>query len=1716
MSLLKLFLKSWAIAFVLSLTISVACAQITNVDNTTSTPIPGAGHDYIHLLSETVNPANGSVSLRIQVPMPKGRGITLPFSFAYDSNGTHHLAPGVPGQVLWLSNAGYLSQGGWSYGVPITSFANWSITAGSYPNYYICNTYSDYLFGDPAGGRHALGLGTQISSSSDPCSSGPRSGGDAQVRASLPPAPSQAAVPVTVFAGDGTVYNFPTTWHNVCNTSNTSCGLFVLPLSIEDRSGNILAVRDNGNGNFVFTDTVGRPAISSSGFGPSGATNTVTISGLAYQVAWKTVSENFSVPYTQIPTQGTTCSPPPGINDTQVVVSQITLPNGKAYTFYYGSDNPDPNFQNPYGLLSEIDYPTGGWVKYKWKLSDTMHELAVYPAQAAGAPQGQAVQDGCLYQYKTPVVASRNVGFGGSSTPASVQTFTYSTSWAPSGTAWTQKSTSVSATDNVVGKSALTRYTYASVNAPGVPYVTGNFPGQIPVESSVAYYGWGNTTTPIRTVNKTWYDMFNLASRQTVLDNGLTSKTTYCYIGSSCVPTGLSQLHEVDEYDFGATSPSRKTITNYQNFTGTPGVIADTPCQVIIQDGNSSAVAETDYLYDGGTTVCGTSGTPSVTSVSNLPGGTHDETLFGSSSSTPRGNATTVTRKCLQSCVDSVTKYTYDETGQVLSMTDPCGNAVCSDVNGTNHTTQYFYIDSYTMLSNGQNVPYTPSGNTNAYRTQITNALGQTQNFTYDYNNGQLTVSKDQNAQSTTYLYNDSFARPTQVNYPDGGQATTSYNDNGPSPTITTSRKMDGTNNVTNVSVTDGLGHVVQAQLTSDPQGTVYTDTAYDGLGRVYTVSNPYRSGTDPTTSSGTTTHVYDPLGRKTSETYPSNSVLTTAYCGSSTLVTDPTNRWRRSRVDGLGRLVEVDDPNSPTATVASSGCPGTGEPIWVTSYSYDTLGNLKQVLQNGSHRRNFTFDSLSRLLCSSNPESSTAACPTPDPGTYTIGTTRHSYDPSSNVATKKDARNITITYGYDALNRLTSRTYSNGDPSVAITYDGSCGTNSGCTNIGHRTAMTDAAGSESWAYWDNQDHFYYSRTITIGLSNVTQARDYYTDFLGHITFLHYPNSGRSLNTFYDSAGRPSTMRDSGPAGQLVGAGHTPPSGCPSSGVCYTPQGSVYSINITNSGGIGLNIITTYNNRLQPNEFKASSTGGNAIDISYSFLDPLHSNKNAGHVFSITNNLDTTRSQTFTYDQLNRISSALTTSTHATSPTHCWGETYGYDGVTNGAWGNLTQIAATTNSAYTGCSQESGFTTTADGNNHLTSFSYDLSGNTQNDGVNSYTWDAESQLKSGGGVNYLYDGDGRRVAKVGSKLYWYGPSDEVLDETDTAGNLLNTYFYFAGKRVEAWPVGSRNLYYSEDHLGSSRIITTSDGVVCYDADFYPYGGERPYTNTCPQNNYKFEGKERDAETGNDDFGARYYSNRFGRWLSADWSSVPVPVPYANLSNPQTLNLYAMVSDDPESSADLDGHAEINCHEGLPACNDLGNELKPSECGFAAGGGGACRVPTPLESAWQFTVSETLGMAKQAANEVTGLANFINAPIDAGLAALGINFQFGQGQLLEGSNATEKGAMLGTGLALIFLPGGGEAKTEKGLTYLYEKLGAKSEHLKYGITNNPLTRYTAEELAGGKLKILASGSRQAMLALERNLHSTLPMGREEHQLIYVIKQILKGLRPPPYT
>lgn len=68
----------------------------------------------------------------------------------------------------------------------------------------------------------------------------------------------------------------------------------------------------------------------------------------------------------------------------------------------------------------------------------------------------------------------------------------------------------------------------------------------------------------------------------------------------------------------------------------------------------------------------------------------------------------------------------------------------------------------------------------------------------------------------------------------------------------------------------------------------------------------------------------------------------------------------------------------------------------------------------------------------------------------------------------------------------------------------------------------------------------------------------------------------------------------------------------------------------------------------------------------------------------------------------------------------------------------------------------------------------------------------------------------------------------------------------------------------------------------------------------------FTGKERDSESTLDNFGARYDASGIGRFMTPDWSSIPVGVPYASISDPQSLNLHSYVSNNPLRHKDSDG------------------------------------------------------------------------------------------------------------------------------------------------------------------------------------------------------------------
>jgi RHS repeat-associated protein len=207
-------------------------------------------------------------------------------------------------------------------------------------------------------------------------------------------------------------------------------------------------------------------------------------------------------------------------------------------------------------------------------------------------------------------------------------------------------------------------------------------------------------------------------------------------------------------------------------------------------------------------------------------------------------------------------------------------------------------------------------------------------------------------------------------------------------------------------------------------------------------------------------------------------------------------------------------------------------------------------------------------------------------------------------------------------------------------------------------------------------------------------------------------------------------------------------------------------------------------------------------------------------------------------------------------------------------------------------------------------YQYDAAGNMTYDAVGQYYgYDQENRISGAGGFTYTYDAEGNRVEKSNGStgtLYWY-MSPGIVAESDLSGNLQSEYVFFGGARVarKDFP-GTAVSYYFSDHLKTTDIVTDAQGNIKSESDFNPWGGELQFLNS-DSNHYKFTGKERDSETQLDYFGARYYSNGLGRFITPDWAAKPAAVPYAVLGDPQSLNLYTYVRNVPTTGIDVDGH-----------------------------------------------------------------------------------------------------------------------------------------------------------------------------------------------------------------
>ncbi len=178
-----------------------------------------------------------------------------------------------------------------------------------------------------------------------------------------------------------------------------------------------------------------------------------------------------------------------------------------------------------------------------------------------------------------------------------------------------------------------------------------------------------------------------------------------------------------------------------------------------------------------------------------------------------------------------MTRYQYDDAGNVVKVTDPLG-----------HQTTFDYTDSWV------NPNCAPAGSGKAYATRTTDHLGRQVNSTYYSCTGFRASTTDPNGQTTTFTY-DIMDRPDVTQFPDGGGIDIDHND---AQRWTLTKTLRGPGEyVSQFTYFDALGRPRKTELL-ESSTLVYTRTEYDAKGRVWKTWNPTRCDPDLNSASCT------------------------------------------------------------------------------------------------------------------------------------------------------------------------------------------------------------------------------------------------------------------------------------------------------------------------------------------------------------------------------------------------------------------------------------------------------------------------------------------------------------------------------------------------------------------------------------------------------------------------------------------------------------------------------------------------------------------------------------------------------------------------------------------------------------------------------------------------------------------------------------------------
>jgi len=469
---------------------------------------------------------------------------------------------------------------------------------------------------------------------------------------------------------------------------------------------------------------------------------------------------------------------------------------------------------------------------------------------------------------------------------------------------------------------------------------------------------------------------------------------------------------------------------------------------------------------------------------------------LGQTSQIKRDNVTNQALSTTGPCGCPEDQRTYDERGNVISVTDRLGHTV-----RTEYETLFNNVTKETdKLGNNTFYSYDARGN----RVSVTNALGQVTNYTYDAF-GQLTLITDPLGHTTSFEYDtrgnltkstDALGNQTLMEYDLIGRRTAMIDPLG----RRTSLVYDALDRVT--SITDPSGAVTT--IAYDPNGNQISLTNAQGKTwtNLYDVKNRLVSKTDPL--GRVNRYEYNTEGELLAMTSPSGRVTRYAYDirGQRTLITDPLNGVIRFSYDNRGNLTALTDQRNQTTTFTYDELfrpISKRDPLGKTTLTtYDANNNVKESIDRLNRRTGLSYDGLNRAIQID----------------YSDAVVTYTYDSANRLVQLNDTQDGGIQWNYDNADRVLSETTTIG--LVSYTYN----------PASQRTTMTAAnAAVVNYAY------------DTAGrLSTINQGSETFTygyDTLSRMQSLQRPN-GVTTSYQYDAVDRLIRLTHTGPAANPI------------------------------------------------------------------------------------------------------------------------------------------------------------------------------------------------------------------------------------------------------------------------------------------------------------------------------------------------------------------------------------------------------------------------------------------------------------------------------------------------------------------------------------------------------------------------------------------------------